>query len=173
MKVVANSGPIIALAKLGLLSLLRELYGNVIIPSTVYHEVVTKGLQRGEEDAQDVKLAINLGYIKVEYVDESSISEEINKLPVHNGEKALIEFFLKHHADLALLDDKLARDSAKKLGVKVKGTVGVIIDAYRNKLLNANDAEFIFKEIISRDDIWIAKGLVNKVWNELRKGFKK
>ena len=172
MKVVANSGPIIALAKLGLLSLLRELYGNVIIPSTVYHEVVTKGIQRGEEDAQDVKLAINLGYIKVEYVDESSISEEINELPVHNGEKAVIEFFLNQHADLALLDDKLARDSAKRLGVKVKGTLGVIIDAYRNKLLNENDVELIFKEIISRDDIWIAKGLVNKVWSAIKKEFK-
>jgi predicted nucleic acid-binding protein len=141
----------------------------LLFPQLFYHEVVTKGLQRGEEDAQDVKLAINLGYIKVEYVDESSISEEINELPVHNVEKAVIEFFLKQHADLALLDDKLARDSAKKLGVKVKGTLGVIIDAYRSKLLNANDVELIFKEIVSRDDIWIAKGLVNKLWNELRK----
>lgn len=173
MKVIANSGPIIALAKLGLLSLLKELYGAVVIPSTVNHEVVIKGLQRGEEDAQDVNLAINLGHIIVELMDESRISEEINNLPVHNGEKSVIELFLKMKADLALLDDRLARDSAKKLGVTVKGTLGVIIDAYRKKLLNENDVELLFKEIISRDDIWIAKGLVNKVWNDLRKVLKK
>ena len=173
MKVIANSGPIIALAKLGLLSLLKELYGAVVIPSTVNHEVVIKGLQRGEEDAQDVNLAINLGHIIVELMDESRISEEINNLPVHNGEKSVIELFLKMKADLALLDDRLARDSAKKLGVTVKGTLGVIIDAYRKKLLNENDVELLFKEIISRDDIWIAKGLVNKVWNEIRKELKK
>ena len=173
MKVIANSGPIIALAKLGLLSLLKELYGAVVIPSTVNHEVVIKGLQRGEEDAQDVNLAINLGHIIVELMDESRISEEINNLPVHNGEKSVIELFLKMKADLALLDDRLARDSAKKLGVTVKGTLGVIIDAYRKKLLNENDVELLFKEIISRDDIWIARGLVNKVWNDLRKVLKK
>jgi predicted nucleic acid-binding protein len=92
---------------------------------------------------------------------------------VHNGEKSVIDLFLKLKADLALLDDKLARDSAKKLGVKVKGTLGVIIDAYRKKLLNENDVELLFKEIIFRDDIWIAKGLVNKVWNELKKELKK
>jgi predicted nucleic acid-binding protein len=173
MKVIANSGPIIALAKLGLLSLLKELYGTVVIPSTVYHEVVVKGLQRGEEDAQDVNLAINLSHIKVEYIDESRISKEINKLPVHNGEKSVIELYLKMKADLALLNDKLARDSAKKLGVTVKGTLGVIIDAFRKKLLNENDVELLFKEILSRDDIWIAKGLVNRVWNEIRKELKK
>lgn len=72
-------------------------------------------------------------------------------------------------ADLALLDDRLARESAKKLGVTVKATLGVIIDTYRKKLLNEGDVELLFKEIMSRDDIWIAKGLVNRVWNELRK----
>jgi predicted nucleic acid-binding protein len=173
MKVIANSGPIIALAKLGLLSLLKNLYGTVVIPATVYHEVVIKGLQRGEEDAQDVNLAINLGNLIVEHIDEFSISEEINALPVHNGEKSVIELYLKTKADLALLDDRLARESAKKLGVTVKGTLGVIIDAFRKKLLNENDMELLFKEILSRDDIWIAKGLVNKVWNELRKELKK
>lgn len=173
MKVIANSGPIIALAKLGLLSLLKELYGTVVIPSTVYHEVVVKGFQRGEEDAQDVNLAINFGYIKVEDIDEFGISEKINKLPVHDGEKSVIELYLKINADLALLDDRLARESAKKLGITVKGTLGVIIDAYRKKLLNENDVELLFKEIISRDDIWIATGLVNKVWNEIRRESKR
>lgn len=173
MKVIANSGPIIALAKLGLLSLLKELYGTVVIPSTVYHEVVIKGLQRGEEDAQDVNLSINLGHIKVEHLDEFDISEEINQLPVHHGEKSVIELYLKAKADLALLDDRLARETAKKLGVKVKGTLGVIIDAYRKQILNENDVELLFKEIASRDDIWIAKELVKKVWNELKKELKK
>jgi len=173
MKVIANAGPIMALAKLGLLSLLKELYGTVVIPTTVYHEVVIKSLQRGEEDAQDVNLSINLGHIKIEYIDESRISEEINQLPVHDGEKSVIELYLKTKADLALLDDRLARESAKKLGVTVKGTLGVIIDAYRKQLLNENDVELLFKEILSREDIWIAKGLVNKVWNDLRKEIKK
>lgn len=38
MKVICNSGPLMALAKLNLLSLLKKLYGEVTVPQEVYRE---------------------------------------------------------------------------------------------------------------------------------------
>jgi len=168
MKVIANSGPIIALAKLGLLGLLKELYGPIVIPLKVYDEVVIKGQQRGEDDAKVVGRAINLGLIIVEDISEASFSEEIKLLPLHGGEKAVIHLSLELQADIALLDDKLARDTAKNFGIKIKGTLGVIIDGYRKRLLTENDVNLLFNEIIARDDIWIARPFVDKIRDEFK-----
>lgn len=43
--VVSNAGSLIVLAKLNLLHLLKELYGRVHIPRSVYDETVTEGLR--------------------------------------------------------------------------------------------------------------------------------
>jgi predicted nucleic acid-binding protein len=44
MNVVSNASPLIALIRLGHLDLLRQLYGTVVIPDAVWHEVVVEGL---------------------------------------------------------------------------------------------------------------------------------
>ena len=51
MKVVANASPLIFLAKIDKLELLIELFEEVIIPMQVFAEVVTKGEERGMDDA--------------------------------------------------------------------------------------------------------------------------
>ena len=51
MIAVADSGPMIALAKLNHLRLLPAMYERVVIPRAVYDEVVTIGLRRGYPDA--------------------------------------------------------------------------------------------------------------------------
>jgi transposase len=55
-KVVTDAGPLMALAKLNILPLLKRLYGTVLISQTVYDEVVTEGLARGYPDARVVEL---------------------------------------------------------------------------------------------------------------------
>ena len=54
--VVSNAGPLMVLAKLNLLHLLRILYGRVHFSASVYDEVVTQGLQRGYQDAETLEL---------------------------------------------------------------------------------------------------------------------
>ena len=54
--VLCNAGPLITLGKLNRLELLVELYGEVQIPHSVYHEVVTSGLAKGASDAVTVRL---------------------------------------------------------------------------------------------------------------------
>ena len=46
MIVVTNSGPLMALAKLGLLDLLGRLYGKAYMPVAVYDEVVVRGEEK-------------------------------------------------------------------------------------------------------------------------------
>ena len=46
MTVIINATPLIALAVVDQLELLPQIFGNVIIPTTVYNEVVGQGLER-------------------------------------------------------------------------------------------------------------------------------
>ena len=168
MKVVANAGPLMALGKLALVHLLSRLYGPVLVPSAVYEEVVIRGLELEQPDAYAVELAIARKELKVVDMDDADLSEIVRALPLHRGEKQAIQLGLRESADWVLLDDWLAREEAQRLGLKVKGTLGIIADAYRRGLISLNEVELIFQAIIAREDIWISDALVRRVWDELR-----
>jgi len=65
MSVVCNATPLIYLAKIGKIDLLRKVFGEVIIPEEVRAEVVEKGKLLGERDAYMIENAIGEGWIKV------------------------------------------------------------------------------------------------------------
>ncbi|MEA3416289.1 MAG: DUF3368 domain-containing protein [Thermodesulfobacteriota bacterium] len=166
MIVVTNAGPLMALAKLGLLYLLGRLYRKVEMPVAVYDEVVLRGMEQGFSDSLQVKLAVQQKYLVVKAVKEQSA--DIVVLPLHKGEKETLNLSLEHKADLVLLDDMLARSEAQALGLSVKGTLGVITKGYRMEILSIDEVRIIFDSIIERNDIWIAEGLCRRVFDGLK-----
>jgi predicted nucleic acid-binding protein len=65
---VSNSSPIINLAAVGKLKLLRQLYGKVAIPQAVRHEIVTVGA--GQPGAAEVE---TLDWIETHQVTDRTI----------------------------------------------------------------------------------------------------
>jgi len=163
-----NAGPLMALGKLALVHLLSQLYGLVMVPSAVYEEVVVCGLELGQPDAYAIELAIARKELKVVDMNDADLWDIVCALPLDRGEKQVIQLGLRESADWVLLDDWLAREEAQRLGLKVKGTLGVIAQAYRQGLMSLNEVELIFQAIIAREDIWISDALVRCVWDELR-----
>ncbi len=167
MKVAVNSGPLIALAKLSLIYLLHRLYESALVPSAVYDEVVTRGLASAQPDAYAVQLAVIREELKIVEVPARMV-EKVVELPLGVGEKQAIHVALTEAVDYVLLDDLLAREAAKSLGLKVKGTLGVLAEASRAELLSRQERDLVFQAILDRDDIWISQALVQRVWDELR-----
>ncbi|KAB3543725.1 MAG: hypothetical protein C5617_007530, partial [ANME-2 cluster archaeon] len=77
--VVSNSGPLIHLARIGRLNLLRELFGTVAIPVDVKIEVVDRGKEEGAADAFLIESEIRDGRIVIEEIDISDSAKEIAK----------------------------------------------------------------------------------------------
>lgn len=102
---------------------------------------------------------------------ESDLSSVITALPLDRGEKHAIQLAINEHADWVLLDDMQARIEAKKLGLQLKGTLGVFVDAVRQSVLNISEIDVIFEALLKREDIWIAEGLIRNVWGDLKKKF--
>jgi len=168
MIVVVNSGPPMALAKIGMLDILPRLYRQVSFPTAVFVEVVVRGRERGYSDAFLVQLAIQQGKLKVLEVNDGDLPSDIHDLPLDAGEKQALYLAQKTKADLALFDDEKVREEAKARGLSIKGTLGVIVEAYRAGLLRFNDVENTIEAIIDREDIWISEELCHRVLRKLK-----
>lgn len=129
--VIADAGPLLALAKLDLLNLLEQLFGVVLIPEAVYNECLAKsGLdsQRIQQAVENQQLKIILE--AVDKADRLKLSRSFG-----DGEQAAIRLALQQEASLLILDDQLARKQAAKLGLAFIGTVRLLVIAEQHKLL--------------------------------------
>lgn len=165
MTVVVNAGPLIALAKLHQLTLLQSLYQRVSLPAAVHDEVVTRGQGGGHSDAVVVERAIESGWLVI--VEPLPSTDPWNHL-LDEGERQVIQVALLQPPAVVLLDDLAARRAAGQLGLTVRGTVGVLTQAYRTGLLPWSEMEGAFEVITRRDDIWIATALCRQVLDALR-----
>lgn len=64
---------------------------------------------------------------------------------------------------LVLFDDEVARAEARRLKLRLCGTLGLLVRAYRGGLTSLDEAELLIREIAARPDIWIAAKLCERV----------
>ena len=126
--------PLIALSIVGHLDLLRILFDEVLIPASVYEEVVQQG--RGRSGSQAVAQADWLAIHEPKV--PSPLPAEL--MGLDKGELDVILLARELEADWVLIDEKLARQIAKALDLPVKGTLGLLLVAYRLGLLSRVEA---------------------------------
>jgi predicted nucleic acid-binding protein len=131
---VVNSTPLIALSIVGRLGLLRKLFDELFIPASVYEEVVRGG--RGRPGAKEVAQA---NWLTVQKTKES-IPLPAELMGLDQGEIDVILLAKEIEADWVLIDEKLARQIAKAIGLRVKGTLGVLLVAYRSGFISREEA---------------------------------
>ena len=81
---VCNATPLIYLAKIGRLDLLRLVFGRVLIPEEVRREVVDEGKRLGKADASVVEAALQGGWIEVHQAKPVRMP-----IALHPGEEAV------------------------------------------------------------------------------------
>jgi len=156
------------LGKLNRLELLAELYGQVQIPRAVYDEAVTQGLALGAPDARTTRLfwqAKNWPIIKVSTAMLSAYKPPVILDP---GETEVLVQARALRDVLVLLDDETARAEARCLKLCVRGTLGVLAQAYHAGILSFPEVELLLQEIAARPDIWIGAKLCEQVLRALR-----
>lgn len=162
--VVSNTGPLITLAKLNLLHLLKQLYGEVLLPQSVYEEAVIEGIRRGFEDAHTLQRF--LSQERWEPTEIRHIPDDIASSHLDQGEQESIALALAVDG-LLLIDEERGREAARQHGVKVRGTLGVLVHAYRVGLITADQLRFYFGQIEERTDIWISPTLCRRLLHEV------
>jgi hypothetical protein len=162
-----------ALAKLNVLPLLKRLYGEVLISQTVYDEVVTEGLARGYPDAGVVRQFWERQRWRVRVVQPEEIPQDLRQEGLDPGERESLFLAIREKASLLLVDEEVGRAAARQRGVKVKGTLGALVEAFQKGVFDFEALELLFSQIEQRDDIWINVELCRRVLAGLRKEYKK
>lgn len=104
MSIVSNASPLINLARIGKLNLLRQLYGGLTIPNAVWQEVVFEGA--GQPGADEVEAAT---WIKSQAVTNRELVRALQQ-ELDAGEAEAIALALEIGAELLLMDERLGRN---------------------------------------------------------------
>lgn len=128
LAVVCDASPLVYLARLEQVGLLRLLYEAVLVPPAVWQEVAVGGL--GLPESAHLRSAVEAGWIRVEA--PARVEERLSEFPrqLGRGEAEAIALAQERMAVL-LTDDRLGRKLAEALGLEVTGTIGLLIRAKR------------------------------------------
>lgn len=139
--VVSNSTPLIYLAKINKLDLLKSLFNEVFIPQEVKNEVVDKGKILGKKDAYLVEKAISEGWLKVLTAETVAVSIELDP-----GEIAALSLAKKLGLKEVLIDEASARASARLLDLTPRGTLFILLKALQKEEIDQEE----FLEVLNQ-----------------------
>lgn len=134
MKVVVNATPLIALSLISRLELLRHLFTEVLVPPAVYEEVAIRGA--GQPAAAALASA---DWVQVQSPEASPTLEPL-LLGLDSGELQVLLLAREVQPDWVLIDERLGRRVAQAMGLPVKGTAGILLAAFRARLLSKTQA---------------------------------
>jgi predicted nucleic acid-binding protein len=165
--VVSNAGPLIALAKLNLLHLLKDLYGRIYFTSSVYNETVIEGLRQGHEDAGTLHLFLDQMAWRPEEVDPADIPIALREAYLDQGERDTLALAERLGSVLVLMDETVGRQLARDRGLAVRGSLGLLVEAYQRGLIQADQLRLYLEEMARRQDIWINPSLAERLLKEV------
>jgi predicted nucleic acid-binding protein len=157
------------LGKLNRLDLLADSYDQVQMSRAVYSEVVTQGLARGAYEALTVRLFWQSQNWPILEVPSAALATYVPPVILGPGETETLALAQTLPNPLVLLDDEIARTEARRLKLRLRGTVGVLVQAYRQGHLSFSQIDLLLEEIALRPDIWISAKLCHKVRDSLPK----
>ncbi|HEY0514296.1 MAG TPA: DUF3368 domain-containing protein [Thermoanaerobaculia bacterium] len=150
---VVNASPLIFLAQIDALSLLKQLADEVLVPFSVRDEVLAP---KGE------KLPIELpDWLSLR--GDLPLPPEIAGWDLGAGESQVLAHALRSDSE-AVLDDFEGRQCARALGVPMTGTLGVILRAKKSKLIPV--ARPLLEELL-RKGLYLSRELLEQALREV------
>lgn len=128
--VVADTSPLNYLILIGQIEVLSRLYGEIFIPAAVFQEL------SASSSPPDVKHWSQNppSWLKVRQVLQ--IPTSVRSAAIDLGEQEAITLALKLDADWLLIDDLDARCEAEAHQLRVTGTLGILLEASREKMID-------------------------------------
>lgn len=139
--IVADAGPLIGLARIHRLELLRVLYEVVTVPPQV-HEELQIGADRPGSRA--LREAVEAGWLVVE--DLSPPAGGVLTGELDAGEAAAIALAEQLGSERLLIDERRGRMVARRHGLAVVGSGGVLVTAKRRGAVSSVATELVALE---------------------------
>jgi len=147
--VVSDAGPLIHLAQISKLNLLKKLFGNVSIVPGVKREVFDEGIRLGHADAQVIGSAIEEGWITTKDIPKTltSTAKKLAKDENISLTDAKTLLLAKEREAEILVDEKILSDLAKMYGLKVWNTWTILLESLRRGFIELSDIKSAITEL--------------------------
>jgi len=155
-RVVSNTGPIIHLREIDLISVFN-VFKEVIIPKEVENEILKRGLT--------IPAKIKVVQLNKEFKDISEILT--NQFSIDLGEAQAIALALQEKVGYFLTDDLEARDAAKAYKIEPHGSAGIILRAFREKLIDKKTTIEKVRELHDKSSLFITLSIVKEIVNDV------
>ena len=163
MIVVSDATPIISFLKINRLDILNKLFGEVLLPEAVYEQLTSNSAF--QEEAERVKACVFFKKVFVSNNDTVDMLMRVTGLDL--GESEAIVYSDENKSDLLIVDEVRARHVAASMKLRITGTIGILIVANENGLLNKDDAiECV--NILRKPNRHISETLLNSVIENLK-----
>lgn len=159
-RVLVDASTIIALANIGELDILEDIFTQIHITSTIREEILVEDYPETNKIREAVE-----EWIEVIEVEETDL-QKYEKYGLGKGESSLIEVSRKN--DKLLLDDPVARRVAEVKGLDFTGLIGLLVESCRASLVSSNKGKRILDKL-SRSSFRMTAELYNWAMERLEK----
>jgi predicted nucleic acid-binding protein len=152
--VICDAGPVIHLDELGGIDLLSS-FSRVLVPVAVWQEV-----QRHRPNALALPCLEKISATKPEPPELEAVAVALS---LHTGEWEALRVALEHPACVLLTDDTAARLAAGNLGIRVHGTIGILVRSVRQGLRTKETVLEILRSIPTSSSLHLKRSLLDAV----------
>lgn len=165
LKVAADASILIHLSAIGRFYLLKEQFKKIMIPEGVYREVVIEGW--GLPCSLETSEAVRSDLINVmQVMDKEKTREIMEEYKVSLSNAEVIQLAKEINAAIVLANEEEIRDAAESSGFKVRGCLGVLIEAVKSKIISPRQAIQDIDNLVS-SGYRISEDIINKVKENL------
>lgn len=159
MRAVFDTSPLIFLSKINYLEKTFTLFDEIFIPQKVIEEILT----RDDEVNTQVNKLLESNNAKIKSTSLINLYLGLNK-NLGKGESEAIALAVELNSDFIILDDSTARKQAQSLGLKVKGTLGIIRKLAEDRSIIIQDKNELYEKLL-RIGFWVDKDIFDDILN--------
>ncbi len=161
--IVADASPLIALAKLRRLGILRDMYGNITIAPAVRAETIDAGRAISAPGVVQLEAAVEYGWLQeVRLTDgERDVARRLIELSRLGPGEAESIALARGKSLRLVVDDKEARNVAAAASVEYVGTAGVLLEARLRQHLSLGETEKAVRDL--GQILWLAPSVVAEI----------
>lgn len=147
--VVADTSPLLNLALIDRLGLLRSQFRSITVPEAVRSELLA-----GENGIERLDSLLESEFVTVVRPRRTDLVRELRS-GLDGGEAAAIALAIERDADLVLIDERDGRQVARRHDLQVTGIVGILLKAAKRDRLEIEPALDALRDV----GFWISDEL--------------
>lgn len=152
-QVVSDTSPLLNLALIERLDLVREQFSTVVVPEQVWDE-----LMDGEDGVDRLRSVHDDGLFEIVTVEDTPLFAEFRR-DLDIGEAAALAYAIDADADLVLMDEREARQTARRHELPITGVIGILLRGSKEGTVSLRTELDRLRDV----GFWIADDLYEEV----------